>query len=191
MIGRSGIQNDSGSVTTEFVMVVPLLAFAMLLLLGLGYTLMTKQNAVVGARAAVFYRARLENDPPPYAVNSMIKNAVSPGREDWTLEFNQANMDNPETGPAGVFESAIGGIYQSLNKEIRYKASGTATLGFIPRVMRLGRAESVYYLPHRTWTCAQSGGSYASVALRGIGLPDPLPGWLDTSCCESYEAGGR
>jgi len=167
-------------------MVVPLLAFAMLLLLGLGYTLMTKQNAVVGARAAVFHRARLEDDPPPYAVNAMIKNAVSPGREEWVLDFNQANMENPDTGPAGMFEGAINGIYQSLNKEIRYTARGTATLGFIPRVMHVGDAQSVYYLPHRTWTCKQSGGDYASVALSAIGLPDPMASWLNLSCCESY-----
>ena len=62
--------------TTEFVFATPLLVIAMLFLMGLGYTLMTKQNAIVGARAAVYYRATREETPPPANVTAMIKNAV-------------------------------------------------------------------------------------------------------------------
>jgi hypothetical protein len=182
------LYNQRGSTTTEFVMVLPLLVVAMLFLLGLGYTLMTKQNAIVGARAAVFYRASLEETPRQVDMNAVIKNAVSPDREEWILDFNQANMENPPSDNAGVFLGAVNGIYQSFNKEINYTASGTATLGFVPRIMTLGRAQSTYYLPHRTWTCAQTGGSYTTVAIGAIGLPSPLPGWFDTSCCESYDA---
>jgi len=180
--------NQRGSITTEFVMVLPLLAFAMLLLLGLGYTLMTKQNAIVGARAAVFYRARLETTPPQTDMNETIKSAVSPGREAWMLDFNDANMENPPADNAGWFLGAVRGIYESFNKEIHYTASGTATLGMIPRVMKLGRAQSTYYLPHRAWTCARTGGSYAAVGLRAVGLQDLISRWFDTSCCESYDA---
>jgi hypothetical protein len=162
------------------------LALAMLLLIGLGYTLMTKQNATVGARAAVFHTARLENPPPPAAMNAIVKDAVSPGREEWTLRYGDGPMDQPDHGNEDVFRSAIGRLYQNFNQEIHYTAHGTATLGFLPRIMQLGQAESSYALPHGTWTCSQVGGTYSNAALRGMGLPDPLAGWLDFSCCETY-----
>lgn len=178
---------ERGSVTIEFVMVLPLLVVAMLFLIGLGYTLMTKQNSIVAARAAVFYRASLEEPPRPATLNAQIKDAVSPGREEWTLTYNETNMEHPGTGNADVFAGAISRIYDGFNSEIHYRARGTATLGFLPGIMELGQAESSYYLPHRTWTCAQVGGSYGSVALHSLGVPDPISRWLDTSCCETYE----
>ena len=183
---QTRLSDQRGSITVEFIMIVPLLALAMLLLLGLGYSLMTKQNAIVGARAAVFHRARLDQTPPAQTMNAVIKDAVSPGRETWTLDFDEANMDTPDIGGGGWFQGAIDGIYQGLNKEIHYRARGTATLGFLPRIMNLGKAESHYYLPHRTWTCAQTGGSYAAIALGAVGLPGPISSWLDLSCCETY-----
>lgn len=189
MLEKSGLHNQRGSVTTEFIMIIPLLAVAMLLLLGLGYTLMTKQNAIVGARAAVFYRATLEQSPPPPAVNARIKNAVSPGREEWNLEFHEGHMENPPQGNPGDFQSAVSGVYSRFNQEISYTARGTATLGFVPRIMNLGRAQSSYYLPHGTWTCAQTGGgSYTAIALSALHVPDIITGFLDLSCCETYDA---
>jgi hypothetical protein len=159
----------------------------MLLLMGLGYTLMTKQNAIVGARAAVFYRATLDQTPPPSAINGVIKDAVSPGREEWSLDYVEGNMDNPTSGVGGLLMGSIGWIYQRFNKEISYTASVTPTLGFLPRVMNLGQAQSTYYLPRGTWTCAQTGGgSYTSVTLGQMGLPPPISGILDLSCCETY-----
>ena len=183
---------ERGSVTTEFVIVTPLLVIAMLFLLGLGYTVMTKQNAIVGARAAVYYRAPRDRMPPPDAVTVMIKDAVSPGREEWSLEFNEGSMDDPQTGGVSFFQSVVNRIYQSFNKDIRYTAHGTATLGFLPRIMDLGRARGVYSLPRGTWTCEQTdGGSYISVSLGALGLPSPFNRWLDLSCCETYDASFR
>ncbi|HKR22312.1 MAG TPA: TadE/TadG family type IV pilus assembly protein, partial [Pyrinomonadaceae bacterium] len=90
--------SERGSVTTEFVFATPLLVIAMLFLMGLGYTLMTKQNAIVGARAAVYYRATRDQTPPPANVTAMIKDAVSPGREEWSLDFYEGSMSDPQTG---------------------------------------------------------------------------------------------
>lgn len=187
------IQNrERGSVTTEFVLVVPLLAFTMLFLLGLGYTLMTKQNAIVGARAAVYYRAPRTQTPDAATVNAMIKDAVSPAREEWVLDFREGNIEDPETGRVNILQSGVSRIYQSFNKEIRYNARGTATLGILPRIMELGQAEGRYALPRGTWTCAQTGGgSYLSIALAGMGLPSPMNSWLDLSCCKTYSASYR
>jgi hypothetical protein len=178
---------ERGSVTTEFVLCVPLLALAMLLLLGLGYTLMTKQNAIVGARAAVFYQAPRDDFLPPASMNTIIKAAVSPGREEWALDHAEGTMDNPTPGAGGLLSGVVSGIYQRLNKEISYTARVTPTLGFLPRVMDLGQAESSYYLPRGTWTCKQTGGgSYSSVTLGAMGLPSPFSSLFDLSCCETY-----
>jgi hypothetical protein len=183
---------ERGSVTTEFVLVVPLLAVAMLFVMGLGYTLMTKQNAIVGARAAVYYRAPRTQVPPDAVVNTMIKDAISPGREEWALEFNEENMADPETGRVNILQSAVSSIYQSFNKEISYTAYGSATLGFLPRIMELGEAQGAYALPRGTWTCDQTGGgSYTSITLRSMGLPPPINSWLGLSCCETYSASYR
>jgi hypothetical protein len=160
----------------------------MLFLMGLGYSLMTKQNAVVGARAAVFYRANLEDTPPQTAMNELVRNSVSPGREQWTLNFNEENDNEPPEGGAGIISELVSGFYQGLNKEIHYDVKGTATLGFLPRIMNLRPAEASYYLPHRTWTCSQSGGSYVRVAMNGLGLPDIVKRLLDSSCCVNYES---
>lgn len=179
---------QEGSVTTEFVMVLPLLAVAMLFLIGLGYTIMTKQNAVVGARAAVFYRASLEEAPTDADLTAMIKDAVSPEREEWTLEEPPGSVESPDLGVTGVIQGAVSALFGNLNKEIRYTVSGTATLGFLPRIMDLGRARSSYYLPHRTWTCKQWGGSYTRIVMSGVGVPSPVDRMFDLSCCESYQA---
>lgn len=182
-------KSERGSATVEFVLVVPLLALAMLFLMGLGYTMMTKQNAIVGARAAVYYQAPREETPQTDEVNALIKDAVSPAREEWVLDFSEGRLEDPETGRVNIFQGAVSSIYQSFNKEMRYTAHGTATLGFLPRIMELGQAQGRYSLPRRTWTCAQTGGgSYLSIALSGMGLPSEISGFLALSCCETYNA---
>jgi hypothetical protein len=187
------IQNgEQGSVTVEFVLVVPLLVVAMLFLMGLGYTLMTKQNAIVGARAAVYYRASRTQTPGAATVNALIKDAVSPAREEWVLDFREGNIEDPATGQVNILQRGASSIYQSFNKEISYTARGTATLGFLPRIMELGQAEGRYALPRGTWTCAQTGGSsYLSITLGGMGLPSQISGLLNLSCCETYAASYR
>jgi hypothetical protein len=184
-------QRDSerGSVTTEFVLVIPLLALAMLFLMGLGYTLMTKQNALVGARAAVYYRAPRTQIPQPAQFNELIGNAVSPGREEWAMDFNQDNQAMPGIGQIPVIGPGVGWIFGRFNKEVKYTARGSATLGFLPRVMKLDQAQGTYYLPTGTWTCEQTGGgSYTSIMFSQIGLPSEIGGLLDLSCCENYDA---
>ena len=181
--------NERGSVTTEFVLVIPLLALAMLFLMGLGYAVMTKQNALVGARAAVYYRAPRTQIPQPAQFNEFIGNAVSPGREEWALDFNQDNQAIPGIGTVPIIGDAIAWIFGSFNKEVKYTARGTATLGFLPRVMELGEAQGNYSLPTGTWTCEQTGGgSYTSILLGQIGLPSEIGRLLDLSCCETYSA---
>src|SRR5262245_24365785 len=150
---------------------------------------MTKQNALVGARAAVYYRAPRVQIPQPAQFDELIGKAVSPGREAWALDFNQDNQATPGIGSVPVIGGAIAGIFGSFNKEVKYTARGSATLGFLPRVMELGEARANYSLPTGTWTCEQTGGgSYTSLLFGQIGLPSEIAGLLDLSCCENYSA---
>jgi Flp pilus assembly protein TadG len=194
-------RNERGSTTTEFVLVVPILAFGMMFLMGLGYTLMAKQNAVVGARAAVFYRASLDEAPDLNALGGTVGDAVSPEREDWDIsdlgdapadpDLHGVGNSNP-VGGEGLIEGAVSGIYQMLNHEIQYQASTTPSLGIVPNALNFDgsvRARSIYSLPEGSWTCKQSGGgSYLGVAMSRVGAPGWARSLFDTGCCETYEA---
>lgn len=194
-------RDERGSTTTEFVLVAPLLAAAMMFLIGLGYTLMTKQNAIVGARGVVFYRISLDQSPPVDALANMVEETVSPGREEWAvIDLGETPDSDPElsrvgrSAPESRAFSAIGGVinslYQMINNEKGYQASAAPTLGFVPRALNLDgslRARSAYYLPEGTWTCDEIGGSsYITVGLDRIGIPDWLKGLLDPGCCDTY-----
>ena len=204
---RIGFMTDlraqRGSTTAEFVLVAPLLAAAMLFLIGLGYTLMTKQNAIVGARSVVFYRASMEEDPNVAELAITVKEIASPDREDWqVLDLGDALDPEPDLGTVGdakpdlgafqIIQGAINSIYQMLNHEIGYQASTAPSLGFVPRALGFEgrvRARSNYYLPQGTWTCQQSGGgSYLAVAMNQFGVPQKVRELLDPGCCETYES---
>jgi hypothetical protein len=207
-------ENETGAVTVEFVMVCPVLAAAMLFLIGMGYTLMTKQNAVAGARATVFASA-WDHDPQLGNLNEDIKNAVSPQREEWqvsllsqSLEPDPDLKDVGESSPdldlndgAGLLQGVVSGLYQALNREIGYEVSTLPSLGFVPGVLKLERyglrARARYYLPHGTWSCKQTGaasyfGMGVNAGLSAIGVEvNRMPGWvkdiLDPGCCDSYD----
>jgi hypothetical protein len=193
--------DQTGSTTTEFVLVAPLLVFGMLFLMGLGYTLMAKQNAIVGARSAVFYRASLEQQPNLSDLGSAVGEAVSPGREDWDLQdLGDAPADadvegvgssNPAAGAFAFIESGISALYQMLDHEIQYQVSTTPSLGIVPRMLKFDssvRARSIYSLPEGTWTCKQTGGgTYLNIAMDKIRVPSEAQALFHPDCCETYE----
>ena len=196
-------RDERGSTTAEFVLVAPLLAAAMLFLMGLGYTLMTKQNAIVGARGVVFYRLSLDDSPPVDALANMVEETVSPGREEWAVidlgetpnsdpELNRVGQSQPERGAFSVIGEAITSLYRMLDNEKAYQASTAPTLGLVPRVLKFDgalRARSAYYLPEGTWTCHEIGASsYVGVALKPIPLPAELKAKLSPGCCDTYSS---
>ncbi len=199
-------RDERGSTTAEFVLVAPLLAAAMLFLMGLGYTLMTKQNAIVGARGVVFYRLSLDNSPPVDALANIVEETVSPGREEWAvIDLGETPNSDPELGRVGPSAPGDGGgllsaigevissLYRKLDNEKGYQASTAPTLGLVPRVLKFDgalRARSADYLPEGTWTCHELGSSsYVGVALDKIPLlPDWLKAKLDPGCCDTYSS---
>jgi Flp pilus assembly pilin Flp len=196
-------RDEAGSTTVEFVLVVPLLALAMLFLIGLGYTLMTKQNAIVGARGVVFYRASLNEDPDLNDLAELAKYSVSRDREVWEVndlgdslgfrsDLERIGSPNPDLGAFDLIQGLIKGFYDKVNHEISYEVSTAPTLGLLPRLLRFDnsvRARSTYYLPQGTWTCGQSrGSSYVTIATSSLGIPDWAKRFFDPGCCETYEA---
>ena len=201
---KQHLRDERGSTTAEFVLVAPLLAAAMLFLIGLGYTLMTKQNAIVGARGVVFYRLSLDDSPPVDALANMVEETVSPGREEWAVidlgetpnsdpELSRVGPSAPEDGGAlSAIAGVISSLYRKLDNEKAYQANTAPTLGLVPRVLKFDgalRARSAYYLPEGTWTCHEIGSSsYVGVALNLIPLPDWLLAKLDPGCCDTYSS---
>lgn len=195
-------RSEQGSTTAEFVLCVPLFAAAMLFLIGLGYTLMTKQNAIVGARGAVFYRTSLNDDPNLEDLASLAKVSTSPDREEWQVrdlgdsfesDSDLEGIEQPKRwGAFPLIQEIVDGLYQSLNHETGYQVSTTPTLGLLPRVLRFNRSvrsQSAYYLPRGTWTCSQTkGSSYVTIAMSPIPLPSFARRFFDPGCCETYEA---
>jgi TadE-like protein len=196
-------RGQRGSTTTEFVLVAPLLTAAMLFLIGLGYTLMTKQNAIVGARAAVFYRASMPDEPSVAALADTVKESVSPDREAWEVldladdletdpDLGNVGQSNPDLGAFDIIQGTINSLYQTLNHEVGYRVSTTPTLGFVPHALRFDRsvqARSAYYLPLGTWTCEQSGGgSYLTMAMTRFNVPKAVIKIFDPGCCETYQS---
>jgi hypothetical protein len=78
---RRRTKNEKGLATLELVMGLPLIVFAMLFLIGLGYTLIAKQRAEAGAQFAASYE-RARNRPP---AESVAGRAVAAGSEDFRL----------------------------------------------------------------------------------------------------------
>lgn len=198
----SNWRSEQGSTTTEFVLAVPLFAAAMLFLIGLGYTLMTKQNAIVGARGAVFYRVSLDDDPNLDDLASLAEVSTSPGREEWQVRDlgdsfeSDSDLDGIEKAKPWVgfdlIQGLVSDLYQTLNHETGYQVSTTPTLGLLPRVLRFDRsvrAQSAYYLPRGTWTCGQTkGSSYVTIALSTLPIPKQAVQFFDPGCCETYDA---
>lgn len=200
---RKNLRAERGSTTAEFVLVVPLFATAMMFLIGLGYTLMAKQNAIVGARGVVFYRISLDQSPSVDELANMVEETVSPGREDWAVidlgetpdsdpELSKVGQSKPERGAFSAIGGVINSLYQMLNNEKGYQASAAPTLGFVPRALKLDgslRARSAYYLPEGTWTCDEIGSSsYVGLALNQIPIPDWLKKKLNPGCCDTYSS---
>ena len=195
------LSDQTGSTTTEFVLVVPILAFGMMFLMGLGYTLMAKQNAIVGARSAVFYSASLDEHPNLNALGGAVKDTVSPGREDWSVEdLGDAPPDadvegvgsaNADLGAFDIIQGGINSLYQMLNHEIQYQVSTTPSLGIVPRALKFDssvRARAIYSLPEGSWTCKQTGGgTFLNMAMSKLGVPSEAQNLFHPDCCETYE----
>jgi hypothetical protein len=177
-------EGERGTAAIELALCLLWIVFAMMLLIGLGYTLLNKQQGLVAARFAAFYEAGTERAPGPRlataAINSRESWGVTPGFD------NSSDSAVSQSGLQGAL-GVIGGAFNSLmgalggSSTLTYTARTTPTRGLLPRLHTWNVAEH-YTLANGTWTCDKVGGDYISATIGR--LPFPLP---DLSCCKTYQ----
>jgi hypothetical protein len=179
-------RGEEGTAVIELVLSLFWILFAVMFLIGMGHTLINKQQGLVAARFAAFYESGRERSPGAELVTTAISS-----REAWSVapgfgsDSRSAVSRSGLTGALGV----IGGAFNSLmgllggHSTLTYTASTTPTRGLLPR-MNTYHVSEHYALANGTWTCDKSGGDYLSVFVMEIGIPGGLP--FNLSCCETY-----
>jgi hypothetical protein len=115
---------ERGVSTLELTMAMPLVVFAMLLLIGLGHALITKQHAVVGGQFAAHHQRVREAAP------------------------NAAAIGRAVSGGAETFHLSGGG-----DETLSYTTSATPRKGLIAQTYPLKAAASQYQTPKVTNAC--------------------------------------
>jgi hypothetical protein len=178
--GACGQSGERGTAVIELVLSLFWIVFAMLFLIGLGHTLMNKQQALVAARYSAYYEVGKGRAPTSQQAKSAIGSA-----ETWRVAAGYENdgRDVP-SADGSIISSAFSSLMGLISSQgtITYTASTTPTRGLLPRMMTL-RASEHYTIANDTWTCEKSG-SYLSIVTRSIGIPR-LP--FSLSCCKTYQ----
>ena len=190
-------KNERGSITIEFLMIIPILAFIMLFLLGL-YILEKKHQALMAARFATQYETVYSRPPTPATVGRAVGD---PGGR-WMLNNSkddadptaQGELNGEVRGSDGLnFASVFSGILNFLggNNKLEYTASSN-TFGGIIGKSNLGSVQGKYVVETNTWICEDSdgnkGGSYFSEIIGVIPVIGRfLSNFFNLSCCETYD----
>jgi Flp pilus assembly pilin Flp len=175
-----------GTSSIELVLLLPLIALAMMFLVGMGFALQNKQQSIVVARYAARYDSIHGAVPSP----DQITKAVRTGPEQWRVTSNGERSAGEVTRAIGddvpgVINSAITSLLDAVGVDgvIVINASTRPVRGPLPGVVNSRDAEARYYLASGTWTCEKDG-SYIGILFRSVPLVD-LSGGL--SCCETYK----
>jgi hypothetical protein len=120
----AGKTGEKGISTLELTMAMPLVVFAMLILIGLGHTLISKQHAVVGGQFAAHHQRVREAAP------------------------SAAAFDRGVSGGAETFSLSGGG-----DETLSYTASAIPRKGLIAQTYPLTAATSQYQTPRITNAC--------------------------------------
>jgi hypothetical protein len=204
-----------GAASLEFALLLPFVALTFSLLIGLGYTLSSKQHAQMAARFGAYSYAERNVEPTPDQVNQ----AAYQGIETWTTVRTEnsvpfsadafidgATENIPVAGGIlGEFMSGIAGVFVSLVNEltggtpsVEYAASTPVDRGMVAYIAGGSlTASSRHYLPKGTWTCAQLGndtGGYLGFIFENdnevvrVVLEVVSAGGYDpdASCCNNY-----
>lgn len=168
--GVSVLHDESGTAVMELLMSFPIVIFVILLLIGLGHTLITKQHALVAARYTAQYRIVRKSTPS----SAQLAKAVSGGQGGWNISVSD---EGSESSAVGQLESgAQDGIYPSVtsfftrflnslsgsNRQVAI-VSTKPKRGILPRIFKLSDAKAIYVIEHDTWTCEGNRGSYLSI----------------------------
>jgi len=202
--------DEQGTSAIEMVLSLPILVLVMLVLIGMGHTLMAKPHALVAARYAAQH-ATVHGSPPSAAA---VSRAVGGRGEDWGVSVTGTGADDEsvgeleresnQAGDRGVVD-VFGSMLNVLSGKSRVVARTGARprRGILPRVMRLGEAEGAFVVEHDPWTCEKNRGSYLTIltsrassaggSIPGIGkllnVFDDKAGELP--CCVTYKSDGE
>src|SRR2546423_6916534 len=173
---------EEGTAVIELVLSLFWILFAVMFLIGMGHTLINKQQGLVAARFAAFYESGRGRGP----ASQLAASAIS-SREVWGVTPGYANDARSGVSRAGgggalgrvgaAFDSLIGFI--GGNSALTYTASMTPTRGLLPRMYTL-RVSEHYTLANDTWTCERRA-DYLGVLTGGA-----IPGLPGLSCCKTY-----
>lgn len=192
-------ERESGSISIEFLLLVPTLAFIVMFLLGL-YVLEKKHQALVAARFSAQFQTVYSRDPS----SSTIGKAVGDPDGRWMLNNLRTEADSTSQGKlkgeiqnndglgfAGVFAGILN--FLGGNNKLEYTASSNTFGGFIAKSFRLNSVQATYVVESDTWTCDDGNGndrgSYLSILVNTIPFVGQyIDSFFDLSCCETYES---
>jgi hypothetical protein len=182
-------RKERGTAVMEFVLVMPLAVIAILLLIGLGHTIMVKQQSLVAARYAAFYHRSREEAPSLGEVRSEVVRRIPTQQETWNVSgagesAADAGIKSGDLGPiAGAVDAVLNGL--GGDGVISYTTGRIPRRGFLPSLHSFNNVGAHYALANRTWNCDERG-DYFSLLSGQLGIPKiNLP--LTLSCCETYQ----
>lgn len=198
---------EGGTSAIELLLSLPILVLVMLLLIGLGHTLMAKPRALVAARYVAQYGVA-HGSPPPAAETAR---AVGERGERWNVSLvgggaDEESVDGMERESRDAGDAGVAGMFGSflnvLSGESRYvAAAGTRPRrGIVPRLMSVGEARGAFVVEHDTWSCDKNRGSYltiltsrASSSLGSIPALGQVVNGIDgvarrLPCCDTYKS---
>jgi hypothetical protein len=158
--------------------------FAMVFLIGMGHTLINRQQALVGARFAAFYRTDTGREATAAMITSSIKSPeVWNLRPAYTADGGGVRDGLGGGGLGGILNSVMDRIDQfGGDGSLTYRTETRPTKGLLPRMFTL-ESSARYAIANDPWSC-EKGGSYLDMLTSQLPLPGEMP--LALSCCTTY-----
>lgn len=179
-------RDQRGTSSVELVLLLPLIALSIMFLVGMGFALQNKQQAIVAARYAARYDSIYGSVPSQENITKVVRTGpeqwrITDSSESSTGVVNRAASDDVP----GVINSAVTSLLNLFGADgiITATARTTPNRGPLPGLINTRDAEARYHLVSGTWTC-EKGGSYIGILFSSITFIDVRNGF---SCCDTYK----
>ena len=168
--------NERGTSVLEFVLILPSILLVIVILIGIGQTVILRQHALVAARYSAFYQ-RITGSTLP---GQLVPKEVSGGDDTWTVTAENTGQtidmfSSTETG-SGPVVSLFAALVSDLDQGVSLRAtvSSVPQRNVVVEIFRVGKVSAAYSLPRGDWSSANCG-SYLSLLLdkfkiAGIGV---------------------
>jgi hypothetical protein len=168
---RRSRKNERGTSVIEFMLWMPMIFFILVFFIGLGWTLMLRQQTLIAARYAAFYKEMGTSSPSA----PQVSGCVSPRGEQWQLIENSSAAESTSGLSAGSTDGGISSEFESVVSQLgvtgttSYQAEVVPRLGPLPSLLQLSNSRATYVLPTGTWT-GDGCGAYQSLLTSGISI---------------------